>query len=336
VTRARHTIRWAGALLLAARVLADTAEPVTTPPQLNAIDEIVEQHLAAQPLPGVAVAITRGDAVVHLKGYGSARTGVPMSGRTQFFIASLSKSFTAVAILQLVESGRVGLDVPVRDYLPDFTIADAVAPAITVRHLLQQTSGLSDAGFPEGRLPDVTTIDDQVTSLRSARLVATPGAEFHYFNPNYAVLARIVEVVSAESFGDYLAAHVFHPLRMSRTLSVLTSTEGLRSAHDLAQGHLLLFGIPWPRQEMSGYLAGSGGVISTAEDMAHYLLMQTNGGRFGDHRLLSPQSVALMQTPRRDLGSPYGMGGFTVDDQPARLEHNGILSASSRHPLGLL
>jgi CubicO group peptidase (beta-lactamase class C family) len=315
-------------LTLAAVGLASTS-CATRPagPTPGGIDDIVAQHLAAQGLPGVAVAIARGQDIVHLKGYGSARTGVPMTGQTQFFIASLSKSFTATAVLQLVEAGRLALDAPVRAYLPTFAIADdAASRDITVRQLLQQTSGLSDAGFPKRRGADAVTIESEVASLKIARAAAPPGREFHYFNPNYSVLARVVEVISGEAFDDYMSGHVFAPLGMSRTLSVVTSTEAVTRSHHLAQGHLLIFGRPWAWQEMSGYLAGAAGVISTAEDLAHLLIMQTNGGLFGNRRVLSAQSVELMQTPRRDLNSPYGMGWFATDDREPRLEHNGILS----------
>jgi CubicO group peptidase (beta-lactamase class C family) len=257
-------------LIVAAIVVASACGCAASPAdsRVRGIDDIVERHLAAQRLPGVALAITSGHDIVHLKGYGSAGSGVAMAGDTQFFIASLSKSFTAIAVLQLVEAGRLALDAPVRTYLPTFAVADdCVSRGITVRQLLQQTSGLSDAGFPEGRLPATTTIENEVASLKIARAVAPPGSEFHYFNPNYSVLAHVVEVVSGESFDHYMARHVFQPLGMSHTLSVVTSREGITRSHHLAQGYLMIFG--WPRafQEMSGYLAGGGGVISTAEDM---------------------------------------------------------------------
>ena len=243
----------------------------------------------------------------------------------------MSKSFTALAVMQLAESGRIELDAPVRRYLPEFVLAaPAGAAQITVRQLLNQVSGLADAGFPEQRLPQPATIAARVADLRLARPVAPPGTEFHYFDSNYAVLARVVEVVSGQPFAAYLEAHVFAPLGMTHTVGVVTSaeaTEATRQADRLAQGHLAAFGFPFPYPEMRGYLAGSGGVISTAEDMAHYLIAQNGGGSYEGRRLLSPEGVAQMHTPRRDLDSAYGMGWFatTYGGEPV-LEHNGILS----------
>lgn len=291
-----------------------------------AIDAFISREMKAQRVPGLALAVTRSDDVLYLKGYGS-EGGRPVTPQTQFHIASLSKGMTAVAVLQLVDAGRLELDAPVQRYLPEFALADAEAASrVTIRHLLNQTSGLADAGFPELRLPQPATIEERVTSLHAARPVAPPGNEFHYFNPNYAVLARVVEVVSGRDFSDYLQENLFAPLGMTSTVSVVTSAEAAMNAGRLAQGHLLAFGIPVASPEESGYLAGSGGVISTAADMARYLLMQLNGGRFRERQLLSGESVALMRSPP-GAGSDYGMGWFiTTVEGHAALEHNGILS----------
>jgi CubicO group peptidase (beta-lactamase class C family) len=292
-----------------------------------AIDDFVQEQMAAGGLPGLAVVVTRGDYVVHVKGYGTTGTGQPITADTQFYLASVSKSFTALALLQLAEAERVALDAPVQTYLPEFTVADpAAARRITLRHLLNQVSGLADAGFDEHERPQPETIAEQVARLRNARPVAPPGAEFHYFNPNYAVLARVVEVVSGVPFSDYLAARVFEPLRMTHTISVVTSFEAADRADQLAKGHLQAFGVAFPYPEMSGYLGGSGGVISTANDMAHYLIMLNNDGRFEDRQILSRDSIALMRTPPSDH-STYAMGWEQATENGRRVvEHNGILS----------
>ncbi|MGE5659648.1 MAG: serine hydrolase domain-containing protein [Actinomycetota bacterium] len=178
----------------------------------NAIDRLISEQMATQHLPGLALAITQGDKILYAKGYGVASSSEPVTVQTQFFIASVSKSFTAAAILQLVEAGKINLDAPVQTYLPEFTLSDANTGAqITLRHLLNQVSGLSDLGFPESQLPQPTTLKQRVTTLNTAHLVAVPGTEFHYFNPNYAILARVVEVVSHQPFSEYLRSHLFAP-----------------------------------------------------------------------------------------------------------------------------
>lgn len=263
-------------------------------------------------IPGLALAITHNNQVLHVKGYSTANNDRPVTAQTQFLIASMSKSFTAIAVMQLVEAGQINLDSPVQTYLPEFTVTDpAFAAKITIRHLLNQVSGLSDVGFPdELQVSQATTIGNRITSLSQARPVAFPGSQFHYFNPNYEVLARVVEVVSQQPFSAYLQTHIFTPLQMSRTLNPTTSAEAFQGATNMAQGHLMAFGLPFAYPEMSGYVGGSSGIISTAEDMANYLIFQTNSGQFKETKLLSQSSVALMHTPPKTIGSSYGMGWF--------------------------
>ena len=131
-------------LALSFRALPGAAAP-RDPTDFAAIDRYVEQELQATRLPGLALGIVQGDQIVHLRGFGIADpSGRPVTPQTPFIIGSLSKSFTALAIMQLVEAGKVELDTPVQRYLPWFRVADAQASAqITVRHLLNQTSGLS-------------------------------------------------------------------------------------------------------------------------------------------------------------------------------------------------
>jgi CubicO group peptidase (beta-lactamase class C family) len=294
-----------------------------------ALDRFIAAQMQSQRIPGMALVITQHDRVIYLRGYGTARDGHPVTPQTQSFIASLSKSFTALAVMQLVEAARIDLDAPAQTYLPDFTLADERAAArITVRHLLNQTSGLSDLGFPEARPAQAASIAEYVRTLRAARPAAAPGVEFHYFDPNYAVLARIVEVVSGEAFSDYLNAHIFAPLGMSRSFSAVSSDAAMKKAATLAQGHLSAFGFAFACNEMSGYLGGSGGVISTAEDLGHYLIMQNDGGRFENQSLLSPAGLELMHTPPPGVDSSYAMGWFARTENGARIiEHNGVLSA---------
>lgn len=287
------------------------------------IDRFVRQAMAANGLPGLAVAITHRDDVVHLGAYGTAGDGRPMTARTQMFIGSLSKSFTALAVMQLVEAGEVELDVPVRRYLPDFAIADAGAE-ITVAQLLHHTSGLADRGFPEMTRPQPVDLTDRVAQMREAHLVAPPGTRFQYFDANYAVLARLVEVVSGVEFNDYLRRRIFEPLEMVDTTGVVAAQSAERAAPRLADGHIQAYGVAVTRPEMSGILAGSGGVISTADDLANYLIMQNNGGRLGDTTVLSSAGVARMHTPAGNLDSPYGMGWMVT--APGVVKHNGVLS----------
>jgi CubicO group peptidase (beta-lactamase class C family) len=329
MTRRLYPFLLAGALLLMALASDGATARNRLYPDLDAVDRYVERQMAANRVPGLALAITHDDEVVYLKSYGTTGNGEPVTPRTQLYTASLSKGFTALAVMQLVEEGKVKLDEQVRTYLPGFATADQrLSGTITVRQLLNQTSGLADSGFPAYTLPQPDSLAERVESLRTAKLVSEPGTEFHYTDPNYAVLARLVEVASGKPFGGYLRDRVFGPLDMADTTSVLTAEEAPRAAPNLAQGHVLAFGVPIERGEMDGFLGGSGGVISTAADMANYLIMHNNRGRFGNADLVSPESVALMHTPPRGIGSSYAMGWTAPDGaKPRVVEHNGVLSA---------
>jgi CubicO group peptidase (beta-lactamase class C family) len=319
-----------GSSFLALVLLAATMLPVgpargQTMSDLDGVRQQILAEMAGNTVPDLAVAAVKDGRILFVEAYSSGGAD-SISAQTPFRIASLSKAFTAVAVLQLVEQGRIELDAPVRTYLPAFTTADpAGAAQITVRQLLNQTSGLADPGFPEMRLTQPHTLAERVETLRDARPVAPPGREFHYFNPNYAILARLVEVVSGRDCDAYLTQHVLAPLGMTRTFAAATGSEMERRAPNLAQGHVGLFGFALPWREGQGFLGGSGGVVSTAEDMARWLAMLANRGELDGVRVLSPESIQRMEMPPR--GSTYGMGWLrtTVEGRPA-LFHNGILS----------
>ena len=165
--------------------------------------------------------------------------------------------------------------------------------------------------------------------------VAPPGTEFHYTDANYQILASVVAAASGQPFSDYLQAHIFAPLQMTQTVNVISSFEVPQRAPALPQGHLLAYGLPVASGEEQGYLGGSAGVITTAADMAHYLIMHGSGGRFGGTEVVSPASVETMHTPPAGVDSDYAMGwvahtvaGAGGGDGGGRrvLEHNGILS----------
>jgi len=304
------------ALLAVCLVMAFFAAPAAAAPaspDTGAVDRYLAESLAAVGFPGMAVAIVREGEVVHVAGYGTDGNGAPITPNTPFRVGSLTKSFTAAAVLQLVADGRVDLDAPVRDYLPEL----AAAERITVRHLLNQTSGIADSAVPSLNDPR-QDLAQRVASLRDVRLVSEPGREFHYCDVNYQVLARLVEVVSGRPWADHLDERVFRPLGTTGTVAGATPAQAAAPP-----GHVLLFGVPIARPELDGLLAGSGGVVSTARDMGRWLAAQSSGGG----PVLRPDDVELMQTPPPGVAGGYAMGWQVV--APDRLAHTGVLSTYS-------
>jgi CubicO group peptidase (beta-lactamase class C family) len=214
-------------------------------PDLASIDAYIENEMRDVHIPGLALGIVHNDEVVHLRGFGEAdRAGRAVTPQTPFILASVSKTFTAVAIMQLVESGKVDLDAPVRRYLPDFRVADENASAqITVRHLLHHTSGLpEDSSFGPMLSNDIRdeALSDRVRALEDVQLSHGVGAEFEYTDPNYDVLGLVVQTVSGQSYESYIADHVFAPLGMRH--SYTNQVDARRNG--LATGHRSWFGYP--------------------------------------------------------------------------------------------
>lgn len=295
------------------------------------VDRFMRGQLAAASTPGAAVAITRGDQVLYVAGYGHDGDGAVVTGSTLFRIASLSKSFTALAVMQLVEDGQVSLDDPVAMHLPEFLLADPRGADITVRQLLDQTSGLADREVHDLRRTQPASPVEAVTSLRSARLVADPGTQWNYHNPNYQVAARLVEVLSGEAFGEYLNAHVFGPAGMT---SSSTFETGDQAVPGLADGHVVAYGQPIAVRAPVIFHVGSGGVVSTAADMARWLVVQTNNGRAPDGtRLLAEESLTEMHTASAvgDVGYALGWDTNGPATAPALLEHSGNLLTFSAY-----
>ena len=267
--RPRRVGRLAAGLVLTAFAILGPAAPATAdghpPVDLAAVDRLVSDELAASSIPGAAIAITRGTQVLHVRGYGHDADDVPVTENSRFRIASLSKSFTSLAVLQLVDAGQVSLDDPVVPHLPEFRLADPRGADITVRQLLDQTSGLADREVPELSRPQPSTLAEATTSLSSAHLVAAPGTQFNYHNPNYQVAARLVEVLSGQTFDAYLREHVFQPAGMPASLTTYTDDEPVAN---LADGHVIAYGHPIPVPAPATFDAGAGDVVSTAADMA--------------------------------------------------------------------
>ncbi len=282
-------------------------------PDLASIDAYIEKEMREVHIPGLALGIVHNDEVVHLRGFGEAGPGGrAVTPQTPFILASASKSITALAIMQLVESGKVDLNAPVRRYLPGFRVADEAASArITVRHLLHHTSGLpEDSAFGPMLSNDVRdeALSDRVRALADVQLSHGVGTAFEYTDANYDVLGLIVQTISGQSYESYIEEHIFAPLDMrhSYTNQLDAQRNGLATGHRSWFGYPKPFEAPYSRAAMpSSYL------ISSAEDITHFLSAQLNGGRYEGKSLLSPDGIAAMHAPAIRQGTRdifYGMG----------------------------
>jgi CubicO group peptidase (beta-lactamase class C family) len=301
---------------------AISTKPVSKSTSFDAIDAYIVEQMRRLNIPGVSLAIVEGDRIVHLRGFGRARPGGEAPGpQTPFFIGSITKSVTALAVMQLVEAGKVELDAPVQRYLPWFRVADPQASAqMTVRHLLNQTSGLpflpSEVALADfDDRPDAT--ERQVRALSTIKLTRPVGSKCEYSNFNYNILGLVVEAASGESYASYIQRYIFDPLEMRHSYT----TKAAARLAGLAVGHRHWFSLPFPVPDfpVSAGSLPSGQLISCAEDLAHYLVAHLNEGRYGEVQILSSAGIDEMHRGVKELkmgdisGGFYGMGWFEID-----------------------
>jgi CubicO group peptidase (beta-lactamase class C family) len=254
-------------------------------------------------VPGAGVAVLREGVILHRAAYGLAdlEGRVAATTATNYRLASITKQFTAAAILLLAEYGRLSVDESVREWLP--SLPDA-ADEMTIRHLLTHTSGLIDF---EGVIPEGTTAqlrDADVLRLLEAENHGyfRPGAQYRYSNSGYALLALIVERASGDDFAAFLRERIFLPLDMQTTVAL----EAGRSVAHRAFGY---GATPrsWVRtdQSLTSATLGDGGIYSSIDDLAKW------DAALGGDRLLRPASLRLAfmpATPTDDPAVAYGFG----------------------------
>lgn len=302
-------------LLTASLLVGCTASPppvqhTSTPTAFAAMDTYVSEALDRTNVPGAALAVVSPDGIEHQQTWGRDGDGDPVTTGTPFLWGSVAKPVTAEVTLALVEQGRLDLDAPVRRYLPEFRLADpAQADRITLRHLLNHTSGLpasmqglTDIADPERRPADV------LPALADVESVAEPGAEFGYTSVDYAVLAAVIEEVAGAAYGEVAREVLLDPIGSEHLI-----TSSAEAASTLPRGHRHLFGQPIafrtgydPAGVSYGYLGGS------LTDLARFAQLNLSGGTVAGHRVLEESSIQQAWAPTADMSDDgtegYGLG----------------------------
>lgn len=321
---------------------APTAAAAETPPpdpelaaRLEQIDRVIEHKRVELGIPGAALAIVKDGRVVHLRGYGlrDVSRKLPVTPRTQFAIASSSKAFTAATLLMAVDEGLITLDDNPRRCLPYFRLKDPAAnEAITVRHLLNHTSGL-----PRTDLAWITSDGmppkDVITIAGLAEPVAPLGEKWGYQNVMYTAAGECAARLLGGAWTDVVRDRIFAPLEM--TDSNLTQQE-MASAPDHALPYQTLRsedgdvrGVALAELSNIAPAAPAGAINSSAADMARWLTTVMSGGQFAETRLLSHSSAQQWLKPQAEIApnKSYALGWF-VDEWHGkkRVHHGGNLS----------
>jgi len=291
---------------IAAHVQPAPTGPISTA-QLAQIDTYVQAQMASQHIPGLTLVVNMNGQPALEKSYGVANiaASTPATPATVFRIGSITKQFTATAIMLLVQDGRIGLDDKVSRYLPT---APASWNAITIRHLLQHTSGLQ-RDLPAAPLAQVNPnalppIDDLVAMAGQIPLENQTGAVQSYSNAGYHLLGFVIEKVSGQYFADFLRQRVFAPLAMTSADVIRTKKTGFAmatgylwdgSGHSAASGYFLT----------PGLIEAEGNLQMNALDLAKW------DASLLTERILTKASLAQMWTPARlndGTTAPYGFG----------------------------
>ncbi len=302
----------------------------STKTELAAIDAYITKQMKDLKIPGIALGIVQDNRIIHLQWFGVAdETGRRVTAQTPFRIGSITKSFTALAVMQLEEAGKIDLDAPVQRYLPWFRVADEKASAqITVRHLLNQTSGFSTLAG-NNFWDSQAGLEDAVRHLQTMKLSQPVGTRFQYSNINYSIAGLIVEVVSGQPYANYIVQHIFRPLSMyhSFTATAPAQEDGLAKGHLYSMGLMIAdAGTTPPAYLPAGFISAS------VEDLCHYAIAQLNGGRYNSTTIISKDSIAQLHHPaipvetiRTGLKDTYYGLGWVIgplNDTPT-IWHNG-------------
>jgi CubicO group peptidase (beta-lactamase class C family) len=291
---------------------------------LARLDRFIPRKMAAAQTPGQALALTGADRLLAVRAYGYANLAAhtPVTPETLFEIGSQGKTFTAIAVLQQVEAGRIDLDAPVTRYLPWFSVQSVYGP-MTVHHLLSHTAGII-AGTEFA-----TAGPAEVWALRETWTGFAPGAHFHYSDVGYKILGLVLERVLGRPYGDIIAEHILAPLGMSDTVPVLT--HALRPR--LAAGYAPLYD-DRPMQRTHPLVPAAwvetdtadGSLASTVGDMAAFLRMLIRRGAAPQGRILSPASFDLLTRPVIEMADGLFYGYGIISSRTAgflRLQHGG-------------
>jgi len=311
--------------------------------RLRRIDEVMKRHIDEHHMAGAVTLVARIGRVVHFEAFGQAdvETKKPMAKDTLFRMASSTKPVAGVAVMMLVEEGKIRLGDPVSKFIPEFKDQKvavekngkvelvATERAVTIRDLLTHTSGLGSGGIRTRQTPPESlrpagddTLEKYVARVARVPLDFQPGSRWSYSGlAGIDTLSRVVEVASGQPFDEFLKKRVLTPLGMTDTVFL----------HEPDEPKDRLASIHWPAGNKiekiasflrfpKGYYSGAGGLISKAEDYFRFAQMLANGGALDGKRLLSPRAVELLSANHvgemfgEQLGRPKGMGfGLTVE-----------------------
>jgi CubicO group peptidase (beta-lactamase class C family) len=336
---------------------AQTAKPEETgvsAERLTRIHSLIDRRIESRDIAGAVTLVARKGKIVHFDAQGlmDIETNKPMTKDAIFRIASMTKPVVGVAIMMMIEEGKIRLGDRVSRYIPEFKDLKVAVPQgpvggrgappprfytvpaereITIRDLLTHTSGLvsgtistAEAGKVQRKPGD--SLADYIPQLAQVPLEFQPGTRWAYSpGAGFDTLGRIVEIASGQKIDQFLRQRIFEPLGMKDTTFNLSDGQRTRAATLYQKNGSALQKAADQRVAQTSYFSGSGGLSSTAEDYAKFAQMLVNGGQLNGKRLLSPRSIELMGSPfasdtlpGRQRGEAWGLSVRVITDNTAR------------------
>jgi len=296
----------------------------TPSPDFASLEKVVQEELRETGTPGAAVAVVSGEQIVFAKGFGvaSVETGAPVGDGMLFQVGSMTKTFTAAAIVSLAEEGRLRMDAPIGTYV------QGLAPRLgrlTMHQLLSQTSGLRDEGADYGS-QDEAALGATIRAWTEDRLLLEPGKAFSYSNPGFSLAGLVLETIEGKPYADVIEERILKPLGMGR--STFRPTRAM--THPLAVGHSGERDRPHVVRPMANDTRHwpAGYLYSSIQDLARFAGAFQNEGRLEGKQVLSPAVIVKMSTPYAEFpptfdGGAYGYGLFMDDARGIRVAGHG-------------
>ena len=282
-----------------------TITPILSEAQISAVDAIARLLVDGFGVAGLALAIVRSDQVF-TKGYGVKQiaSASPVDADSLFHLASISKTFVATAIMQWVESGKVELEAPVANYVPDFVLADARYRQCTVQQMLSHTAGVPDTldyGWNRPEYDD-DALARYVRSLHDAQLLSAPGERFAYSNIAYEILGLLITRISGQSFEAYVADHILRPLGMATSTFFKQEVRPDRatSPHLLTPATTVSAVYPYNRAH-----APSSTLHSSANELSRWAIANLKRGALDGAHILQPSSYDRLWKPYHETDPDY-------------------------------
>jgi len=299
-------------------------------PDFSKLENFIFEKMSKTHLPSLGATIVKDEEIVYSRGFGlrDLEHGLKVTPDTLYGIGSVTKSFTALSIMQLVEEGKLSLDDPVSTYVP--LDLKSIEEPCRIWHLLSHASGMPALAYAEafirymtgagGKWIPTASYEDIFTFMREADhwILAKPGERWFYLNEGYVILGYIIEKLSKMKYEEYVKKKILEPLQMNRSFF---RKEEVETDPNMATPYIITRDEECKKSTYTySPISSDGGLISSVLDLAHYITMYLNRGKYEGDTLLSPNLIEEMEKPKVKLplqifgGEAYGYGLMIIPD----------------------